>query len=135
MAYNYFNQPAQPHNLPQYQTNQMFPQPSGNVYTINSPSELTNIPVGVGLTVALCLPENMLYLKSIQNGNPVIWSYRLSSSETSGNTSAAAQDVSTDNKKYTEELENLNSRLSRLEKNWEVAFDERFKSYSINGND
>ena len=127
MAYNnnLYNQQIQQFNN-QFQ-NHLFPQPNGNVYTINSSNELSNIPVGVGLTVVLCLNEGMLYLKTIQNGNPVVWSYKLNSTEeaiqtqSSDITAAALQQEDT---KYTD----LEKRLSKLEKHWEDVFDERFKS-------
>lgn len=131
MAYNYMNnQPQQ--NFTQFQTPQMFPQPNGNIYSINSSNELTNIPVGVGLSAALCLSENMLYLKSIQNGNPVIWSYRLSTGEqelnktenTVNNTTPAKQEV--DYTSYIRALEEkyalMEERLKKVEQQWEEKF-------------
>ena len=68
----------------QYQTNQyypqqpMFPQPQGNVYVIQNSLEVANIPAGAGITAALCLQENLLYMKSMQNGMPVFLAYKLS---------------------------------------------------------
>ena len=131
MAYNYMNnQPQQ--NFAQFQTPQMFPQPNGNIYSINSSNELTNIPVGVGLSAALCLSENMLYLKSIQNGNPVIWSYRLSTGEqelnktesTTNNTTSIKQEV--DYTGYIRALEekyvSMEERLKKVEQQWEEKF-------------
>lgn len=131
MAYNYMNnQPQQ--NFAQFQTPQMFPQPNGNIYSINSSNELTNIPVGVGLSAALCLSENMLYLKSIQNGNPVIWSYRLSTGEqelnktegTTNNTTPIKQEV--DYTGYIRALEEkytlMEERLKKVEQQWEEKF-------------
>ena len=57
----------------------MFPQPQGSVYSINSPIEIGNVPIGsTGLSVALCLSENVMYIKSFQNGNPIIMTYRVS---------------------------------------------------------
>lgn len=123
MAYNnYFNQQSQ--QLPSQFQNHLFPQPNGNVYTINSSNELSNIPVGVGLTVVLCLNEGLLYLKTIQNGNPVVWSYKLSSTEENIQSAAVnEQPVAQENK-----LSQIETRLSKLEKHWEDMFDERFKS-------
>lgn len=62
-----------------YNTNyaQMFPQPNGNVYVIQNSLEVANIPAGAGLTAALCLPENLMYLKTIQNGVPSFLAYKL----------------------------------------------------------
>lgn len=121
MAYNntIYNQQIQ-----QFQ-NHLFPQPNGNVYTINSSNELSNIPVGVGLTVVLCLNEGMLYLKTIQNGNPVVWSYKLNSTEENVQHAAASTNITpADSTKFNE----LEARLTKLEKHWEDAFNERFKS-------
>jgi hypothetical protein len=61
------------------QIQQMFPQPQGSVYTINSPLDIGNVPIGsTGLSVAICLPDNLLYIKSFQNGQPAIMVYRIS---------------------------------------------------------
>lgn len=55
----------------------MFPQPNGNVYLINNSLEVANIPTGAGITLALCSSENLLYLKSMQNGQPSFLAYKL----------------------------------------------------------
>jgi hypothetical protein len=72
----------QPQSLPYQQIQQiqqMFPQPQGSVYSINTPVEVGNVPIGsTGLSVAICLPEQLMYIKSFQNGNPVIMAYRVS---------------------------------------------------------
>ena len=61
------------------QIQQMFPQPQGSVYAINSPLDIGNVPIGsTGLSVAICLAENLMYIKSFQNGQPVIMAYRVS---------------------------------------------------------
>lgn len=60
------------------QLQQMFPQPQGSVYSINSPVDIGNVPIGsTGLSLALCLNENLMYIKSFQNGNPVIVTYKI----------------------------------------------------------
>lgn len=63
----------------QYQQIQsMFPQPQGSVYSINSPLEIGNVPIGsTGLSVVLCLNEDVMYIKSFQNGAPVIMAYNV----------------------------------------------------------
>lgn len=124
MAYNYLNnQPQQ--NFSQYQSPQMFPQPNGNLYTINTSNELTNIPVGIGLSAILCLPENKLYLKSLQNGNPVIWSYNLISGE-GENKPATVETVEKDYSSYfraiDEKYNSIDERLKKVEKYWEEKF-------------
>ena len=61
------------------QIQQMFPQPQGSVYSINSPLEIGNLPIGsTGLSVALCLNEGLMYIKSFQNSSPVIMTYHIS---------------------------------------------------------
>ena len=56
----------------------MFPQPQGSVYSIGAPLEIGNVPIGsTGLSVALCLNENLMYIKSFQGGNPVIMAYKI----------------------------------------------------------
>lgn len=61
------------------QIQNMFPQPQGSVYAINSPLDIGNVPTGsTGLSVAICLAENLMYIKSFQNGQPVIMAYRVS---------------------------------------------------------
>ena len=60
------------------QIQQMFPQPQGSVYAINSPLDIGNVPIGsTGLSVAICLVDNLMYIKSFQNGQPIIMSYRI----------------------------------------------------------
>lgn len=77
-----------------YQIQQMFPQPQGSVYAINTPIEIGNVPIGsTGLSVAICFNEQLMYIKSFQNGNPVIMAYRIApytKEETSANTQTAA---------------------------------------------
>lgn len=92
--------------LPGYaQIQQMFPQPQGSVYSINSPSEIGNVPTGsTGLSVAICFPENLLYIKSFQNGQPVIMPYHFSPFQKEGK---KAEEPSPEQK--------LETRLSTLE--------------------
>lgn len=77
------NYPFPVQQIPGYnqlqQIQQMFPQPQGSVYAINSPLEIGNVPTGsTGLSVAICLAENLMYIKSFQNGQPAIMVYRIS---------------------------------------------------------
>ena len=77
------NYPFPVNQIPGYQQIQqiqnMFPQPQGSVYAINTPLEIGNVPTGsTGLSVAICLAENLMYIKSFQNGQPVIMAYRVS---------------------------------------------------------
>lgn len=89
---NSYGQQAATYN--NYQIQQMFPQPQGSVYAINTPIEIGNVPIGsTGLSVAICFNEQLMYIKSFQNGNPVIMAYRIApytKEETSANTQNAA---------------------------------------------
>ena len=77
---NNFTNPygQQPTTYNYQQLQQIFPQPQGSVYAINTPTEIGNVPIGsTGLSVAICFNEQLLYIKSFQNGNPVIMAYRV----------------------------------------------------------
>lgn len=75
MAYGYPN-PQQP--IQNYSNVQpLFPQPQGNVYNINSTLEVANVPVGAGMSVALCMPENVMFIKTMQNGSPLFYPYKI----------------------------------------------------------
>lgn len=91
------------------QIQQMFPQPQGSVYSIGAPLEIGNVPIGsTGLSVALCLNENLMYIKSFQGGNPVIMAYKITPyAADDTKISAAASNV--DSKPTVED------RLNRLE--------------------
>ena len=56
----------------------MFPQPNGNIYIISNSLEVANVPAGAGITAAICQAENLLYLKTVQNGVPTFLAYKLS---------------------------------------------------------
>ena len=78
------------------QLQQMFPQPQGSVYSINSPLEIGNVPIGsTGLSVALCLGENLMYIKSFQNGTPVIMTYNISPHTVDQKSTQTAPEAST----------------------------------------
>ena len=70
--------------FPQFQTQQaqrytppMFMQPQGNLYVIENSLELANVPMGAGVSVAICPNESLIYLKMYQNGAPQIAAYSL----------------------------------------------------------
>lgn len=54
-----------------------FPSPQGNIYLLQSSAELQNVPATQGVNAALCIAENTLYLKSLQNGTPSLLTYKL----------------------------------------------------------
>lgn len=112
---NQFNQ------LQQIQS--MFPQPQGSVYSINSPLDIGNVPIGsTGLSVALCLNEGLMYIKSFQNNSPVIMTYRILPHTTEQKTAqlapdSSAQSISTDIEDRLKQLESLTERVTKLEEN------------------
>ena len=84
----------------QYQQMQVFPQPVGNVYNLNSFNDINNIPVGPHLSVGLCLNDGMICIKSLQNGAPATLIYRL--------------DAATDTKDSKESNTNLNEEFQKI---------------------
>lgn len=74
-----------PYQTNSYQATQFFPQPQGNVYIINNSMEIANIPVGGGISVALCPSEAIMFLKSMQNGAPTLLAYTLTPCEARAN--------------------------------------------------
>ena len=105
---------------------QIFPQPQGSVYSINSPLDIGNVPIGsTGMSIALCLNDGLMYIKSFQNGNPVIVAYRVTpyTHDTEKNTQTAAGPQSqTEAPVLSEEvqgklkkIDDLLERVSKLE--------------------
>ena len=132
MAYG-FNQ--QPQNLTVQQTlqqgNQMgnpqniqplFPQPQGNVYNINSTLEVANVPVGAGVSVALCLPENVMYIKTMQNGNPLFYPYKITpftnepTQEEKQTATISIEQLASQLKQCIEKVEDLESKIKIKQK-------------------
>lgn len=101
--------------MPQYyqQALQLFPTPQGNVYFINNSLEIANIPMGTGFSAALCLSEKLLYLKTLQNGNPMLLVYNLepykNNEENNENNS-----IELILKKYEERLSDLEKRINKV---------------------
>lgn len=118
MATNYqgfqFNSP-QPTQSQQgmFQSQQFFPQPQGNIYLINNFLEMANVPTGVGISAALCLSEGVMYLKTMQNGQPMVVGYKISPFDKEDNT-PKEQPVQQDF--YNPKLEEYEGRLKALEK-------------------
>lgn len=85
-GYNFnFNQPQQmPPAQPQQQAapQAMFLQPNGSLFSIDNVDQLSNVPVQEGTISGVIFPSaNMMYLKSMQNGKPVILTYSLTNTE------------------------------------------------------
>ncbi len=91
--------------MTQFNGTQMFPQPQGSIYMINNSSEISNIPIGNYLSAGICLSEGVLYLKTLQNGVPMMLGYKLSSLE--GGTAAPTPQNSN--------IEDYEKRLTRIE--------------------
>lgn len=98
-----------------YQPAQYFPQPQGSIYMINNAMDIANVPAGVGVSAAICLRENTLYLKTIQNGAPMLLAYRITPLEGSEPQSQSQEQPSLD-KKIAAVLEDYGKRLENLEK-------------------
>lgn len=101
-----------------YQATQYFPQPQGSIYMIGNSNDVANVPVGAGLSAAICLSEGIMYLKTIQNGSPMLLGYRLCSLEDVNNANgvgAKAVDNEDFGKKVTTVLEDYGKRIERIE--------------------
>lgn len=125
MAFNYPGQNSnqqnfypssgtQPQSIQQQNVQPLFPQPQGNVYNINSTLEVANVPVGAGISVALCLNEGFMYIKTMQNGNPLFWAYKIEPYE-------ATKPSGVNNNNNEENSKQENSFLNQLKQ-----YDERF---------
>ena len=99
------------------QTQQYFPMPQGNVYTIEQPEEVNSVPCGTGVSVALCLNKGLMYIKSIQGGSPLFWVYKIS---------PAMETTSVQKQERKEETED---RVARLEQKIDKLLKE------VNGNE
>lgn len=87
---------------------QMFIQPSGNVYQLNSSAEIDLVPVGNNMvSIGLCMEEGVLQIKTLQNGIPVVAAYDLASIDA---TQLAARKAAKQNKTAS-----LEDRISKLE--------------------
>ena len=88
---------------------------------IGSSNDVANVPVGAGLSAAICLREGLIYLKTIQNGSPMLLGYKLSPLENSPiQESAPATAAPTNQESSIEQriismLEGFEARLKKLE--------------------
>lgn len=109
---NPLNQPILQNQINQpYPGQIVFPQPVGNVYNLNSASDIGNVPFGGNVSVGLCLSENIIYIKSLQNGTPMILSYKLSPLENL-NTN---QTVQTSDNRLEELIATLNENNKKID--------------------
>ena len=116
MAYS-FPQGQQTQTFNQQIPNQtmqpILPQPNGNVYNINSSFEVANVPVGAGVSVALCMPENVMFIKTMQNGNPLFYPYKILPFN---NEAEQTQPAATTETNYSSQIEECMNRIANLEK-------------------
>lgn len=103
-------QPYQPYSATQY-----FPQPQGSIYMIGASNDVANVPVGAGLSAAICLREGIMYLKTIQNGSPMLLGYRLSSLEGGGAEPIQEAEKAPENEKIAAILKEYDDRIKQLE--------------------
>lgn len=114
MATNYPNlqfMPQQQQNT--FQGPQFFPQPQGNIYLINNSLEMANVPTGVGVSAAICLSEGVMYLKTMQNGNPMFIGYKISPFDGKDTSNVQSQNTAAP---QTSNLDNYIDRIEALEK-------------------
>lgn len=108
------NNPSSASPTVQFQPTQLFPQPQGSVYTINNSLEVANVPMGVGLSLALCPSENLLYIKTMQNGSPMFMAYKLMPYETPKEKETDTTNLLADYQSYKKRVEELEKQLSTL---------------------
>lgn len=113
---NPLNQPILQNQINQpYPGQIVFPQPVGNVYNLNSANDIGNVPFGGNVSVGLCLSENIIYIKSLQNGTPMILSYKLSPLENL-NTNQTTQSSDNRLEELIATLNENNKKIDLLEK-------------------
>ena len=116
MAYGYnqtgYSTQISPQQIPNQNVQPLFPQPQGNVYNINSTLEVANVPVGAGISVALCMPENTMFIKTMQNGNPMFYPYKIMPYSNEAESQLQKSDPMTD---LTAQVEECVERISALE--------------------
>lgn len=113
---NFYNSNGSQPQIQQQNIQPLFPQPQGNVYNINSTLEVANVPVGAGISVALCLNEGFMYIKTMQNGNPLFWAYKI---EPYDATKSTVQTQNEENERpkenFLEHFEQYDKRFASLE--------------------
>ena len=113
---NFYNSNSNNIVQPQQNIQPLFPQPQGNVYNINSTLEVANVPVGAGISVALCLNEGFMYIKTMQNGNPLFWAYKIEPYDASKSTNQTQIEKETKSENsFLEQFEQYDKRFLNLE--------------------
>ena len=97
-----------------YQPNAFFLQPHGNVYLIGSSLEVANVPMNSGLSVALCLNEGLMYVKSMQNGTPNFMVYSIAPYEKKDNNTQSSVDHKSSEDFLLSKIGAMEKRLEEL---------------------
>lgn len=95
-----------------YSSGQYFLPSQGSVYMINNSLEVANVPMGAGISVALCPTEEIMYLKSIQNGAPCMVAYKILPYEVKSAPVKDNSDLELRLKKLEESLEGLRKQFT-----------------------
>lgn len=90
---------------------QFFPQPQGNVYFINNSLEVANVPMSGGISMAICMSENLMYLKSLSNGTPYFQAYSISPYEPKVSAQSNPQDLT----ELITTIKQLDERVKKIE--------------------
>ena len=109
MATNYPNLQFTPQQPTQnaFQSQQFFPQPQGNIYLINNSLEMANVPTGVGVSAAICLSEGVMYLKTMQNGNPMFIGYKISPFDNTNSSTPKTEKVNSTSQELIDRIDSL----------------------------
>ena len=105
-------------NTQSYQGTQYFPQPQGNVYLVNNSLEVSNVPMGAGLSMILCPSEGTMYLKTLQGGAPSLIVYSIAPYESK---SEQPQEPQPD---YGAQIAELRAQVEALKKQKGGSFNE-----------
>ena len=97
-----------------FQQPSFFPQPIGNVYNLTSAAEIGNIPASTNLSIGLCLAENLLYIKCLQNGAPMVLSYKLNPLE-NGSAAGMVQPENKNDSNIEKTLQEYDLKIKKLE--------------------
>ena len=110
-----------PYNQTQsFQGTQYFPQPQGNVYLVNNSLEVSNVPMGAGISMVLCPSEGLMYLKTLQGGAPSLIVYSISPYEAKAEQSQP-QEPQPD---YGAQIAELRAQIEALKKSKGGSFNE-----------
>ena len=97
---------------------QMFIQPSGNVYQLNSSSDIDMVPVGNQMvSVGFCFNEGIIQFKTLQNGIPMVVAYQMTPIDAKelAAKKAASQNAATSLENRIAKIEQLLSNQNKKE--------------------